>query len=96
MALFAKAVRERIGRDGIIIKDDAHFEELYVEYRDKIFMERHGMTFLEWKTWTKTQPKRNMIWKKFNKQTKEWEPVEEERYNTETQKWETVWSKRTS
>ncbi len=48
MGLFAEGVKNRIIRDGIVVRDVAHQEELYVKYRDEIFMDRFGMTYMEW------------------------------------------------
>lgn len=50
MGLFINSINERIKRDSIIIKDENHYEELYFKYRDELFLERYGKTFLEWKT----------------------------------------------
>lgn len=49
MGLFHSAVLELIARDNITVKDSQHYEELYVKYRDEIFLEKYGKTFLEWK-----------------------------------------------
>ncbi len=48
MALFSEAVNRLIRRDGITVRDAAHYEELYVRYRDDLFLANHGVPYLEW------------------------------------------------
>lgn len=64
MALFAKEFWEQVARDGIVVRDEAHFNELYTKYRDELFMRRHGLSFLEWKVWVRYRPKPKPIWTK--------------------------------
>lgn len=54
-------VRRRIQQDQVKIrgslrtkrlrkKRSKHLNELYIFYRDQIWLERHGQTYLEWRT----------------------------------------------
>lgn len=51
MGMFADGVNARIRKEGIVVRDAAHYEELYVKFRDDYFLRKHGMTFMEWKVW---------------------------------------------
>lgn len=45
--MFEPLVNARIAREGIVVRDREHYEELYVKFRDDLFLEKYGQTFLE-------------------------------------------------
>lgn len=60
MDVFYPVVWNRIRRDGIKLRGSLrtkrlrkkrrkHFNELYEKYRDEVWLERHGKTFMEWR-----------------------------------------------
>ena len=83
MGLFSHSVWECIRRDKVKLrgsnrtkrlrkKRSKHFDELYVKYRDEIFMEDFGMTFLEWRD-KKDKEKDQRFMEKYGMSFKEYE-----------------------
>jgi len=48
MGLFTIAVNRRIRKAGIAVRDKAHYDELYIKFRDEIYLERRGVTYAQW------------------------------------------------
>ena len=49
MGLFHDGVKRRMAKDGIVATTPEQYEDLYVKYRDEMFMERYNKPYDEWK-----------------------------------------------
>lgn len=49
MSLFTIAVNRKIREAGIAVRNKTHYEELYIKFRDEIFLSKYGLTFAQWK-----------------------------------------------